>query len=174
MLNAFDGMPSCGDPLFPTTPWYVFLDKSWDSLKWFPVHFCRSASMLIVILKYCIFFQTLSHHVFSCTLHLLLSGMECAMGNRFGHVESHGSHMKCRFVPHINYFQSNDLKSWLHSTDEGWKVLDLLFFCQTGEKLHFCWLSKRPFKPELFIEPFDWFGPTRWCFVAAFDGKPSL
>lgn len=49
-------------------------------------------------------------------LHLLLLGMECAMGNRFGHVESHGSHMKCRFVPQINYFQSYDLKSWLHSS----------------------------------------------------------
>lgn len=46
------------------------------------------------------------HFLMLFPLHLLRSGMKCAMGNRFGHVESHGSHMKCRFVPQINYFQS--------------------------------------------------------------------
>lgn len=146
-----------------------FLEKYWDSSKLFPVHFSRSTSMLIVIEIYNLFFQTLSHHVFSFVLHLLLSGMECAMGNRFGHVESHGSHMKCRFVPQINYFQSNDLKSWLHSTDEGWKVLNALFFCQRGERLHFCWLSKRSFRPGLLIETLDWFGfPNKVMFCCCF------
>lgn len=39
-------------------------------------------------------------HVFPLMLHLPLWGMECAMGNRFDHVDSHCSHMKQGFLCH--------------------------------------------------------------------------
>lgn len=72
-------------------------------------------------------FVTSFKHFFSMCflfiLHLPLWGMECTMGNRFDHVDSHGSHMKHRFLCHkLITFRA---------------MIRYLGCIQRGEKIHF-------------------------------------